>query len=141
LCNLYYIPVTWIALANMKYQLVISRDLFISSEFDMYCNGCTNIPFWRWIKRNQQCSISITCSDYDGEKLSNLQASNFTDCNSEYLSSFGFESALKFIACTLKYRHVFYEGKIDHTKGVIKSCNRRRDNTMTITRQATIYKT
>ena len=68
----------------------------------MHCGGCTNIPFWRWLKRNQQFSTSVTCSDYDGEKLSNLQASSFTDCFSEYLSTFGFESAIKFIAFTLK---------------------------------------
>jgi hypothetical protein len=48
-----------------------------SSEFDMDCNGCANIPFWRWIKRNQQFPTSITCSDYDGKQLSNLQASDF----------------------------------------------------------------
>jgi hypothetical protein len=63
---------------------------FISSGFDMYCGGCDNIPFWRWLKLNQTFSTSVTCSDCDGEKLSNLQANNYTDCFSEYLSTFGF---------------------------------------------------
>ena len=79
----------------------------------MYCGGCDNIPFWRWLKLNQTCSTSVTCSDCDGEKLSNLQANNYTDCFSEYLSTFGFESVIKFI---------LYEVKFDPTKGVIRNC-------------------
>ena len=51
----------------------------------MYCGGCYNIPFWRWIKRNQRFSSSVTCYDYDGEYLYNLQLKNFTECFSEYL--------------------------------------------------------
>jgi hypothetical protein len=46
-----------------------------------------NIPFWRWLKGNQMFSISITCCDYDGEKLSNLQLNNVTDCFREYYGS------------------------------------------------------
>ena len=63
----------------------------------MYC-GCDSIPFWRWLKLNQKFSTSITCYDYGGEKLYNLQPNDFTDCFSEYLSTFGFESVIKFIA-------------------------------------------
>ena len=51
----------------------------------MYCGGCYNIPFWRWIKRNRRYTSSVTCYDYDGEYLYNLQLKNFTDCFSEYL--------------------------------------------------------
>jgi hypothetical protein len=48
----------------IDYQLIIDRDIFISSKFDMYCGGCGSIPFWRWLKRNQQFSLSVTCNDY-----------------------------------------------------------------------------
>ena len=72
--------------------------MFISSEFDMYCDSCDSIPFWTWLKLNQKISTSITCRDYGGEKLTNLQQNNFNDCFSEYLSTFGFESVIKFIA-------------------------------------------
>ena len=78
----------------------------------MYCGGCDNVPFWRWLKLNQKFSTSITCSDYDDEKLSNLQANNVTDCFSEQLSTFGFENVVKLFV---------YEVKFDHTKGVIRS--------------------
>ena len=46
----------------------------------MYCGGCGSIPFWRWLKRNQQFSLSVTCNDYDGEYLYNLQPNNATKC-------------------------------------------------------------
>jgi hypothetical protein len=39
----------------------------------MHCGRCDNIPFWRWLKLNQKFTTSITCNDYDGEKLSNLK--------------------------------------------------------------------
>jgi hypothetical protein len=39
----------------------------------MHCGSCDNIPFWRWLKLNQKFTTSITCNDYDGEKLSNLK--------------------------------------------------------------------
>jgi len=68
----------------------------------MHCGECSNIPFWRWLKRNQKFSNYITCYDYGGEILSNLQPNNITDCFSEYLSNFGFESIIKFITYTLK---------------------------------------
>ena len=83
-------------------QLIINRDTFISSKFDMYCGGCENIPFWRWLKGNQLFSLSVTCNDYGGEYLYNLQPNNVTDCFREYLSTLGFESIIKFIAYTLK---------------------------------------
>ena len=51
----------------------------------MYCGGCGSIPFWRWLKRNQQFSLSVTCNDYDGEYLYNLQPNNATKCFGEYL--------------------------------------------------------
>ena len=54
----------------------------------MHCGDCDSIPFWRWLKGNQTFPTSITCIDYDGEKLSNLQPNNFTDCFSEYLCTF-----------------------------------------------------
>ena len=53
-----------------------------------------NIPFWRWLKGNQMFSISITCYDYDGEKLSNLQLNNVTGCFREYLCIFKSSNAL-----------------------------------------------
>jgi len=73
----------------------------------MYCAGCDNIPFWRWLKRNQKFSTSITCYDFDDEYLYNLQPNNFIDCFSEYLCTLGFESVIKFITYTQKYRPVF----------------------------------
>ena len=102
-------------------SIIHKQRYFISSVFDMYCGGCDNIPFWRWLKLNQTFSTSVTCSDCDGEKLSNLQANNVTDCFSEYLSTFGFESVIKFIV---------YEVKFDPTKGVIRNCksNDRQHN-------------
>jgi len=57
----------------------------------MYCGGCDNIPFWRWLKKNQKFT-SVTCNDYDGESLAKLQPNNFTDCFSEYLCTLSFES-------------------------------------------------
>jgi hypothetical protein len=52
----------------------------------MHCGDCENIPFWRWLKGHQTFTTSITCTDFDGgEKLSNLQANDFTGCFSEYL--------------------------------------------------------
>jgi hypothetical protein len=68
----------------------------------MYCGGCNNIPFWRWLNETQTYPTSITCNDFDGEYLSNLQPNNVTDCFREYLSTLGFESIIKFIAYTLK---------------------------------------
>ena len=55
-----------------------------SLGFDMYCGGCDNVPFWRWLKLNQKFSTSITCHDFDREYLSNLQLSNVTDCFGQY---------------------------------------------------------
>jgi len=57
-------------------SIIHKQRYFISSGFDMYCGD--NIPFWRWLKLNQTFSTSVTCSDCDGEKLSNLQANNVT---------------------------------------------------------------
>ena len=54
-------------------------------KFDMYCGGCGSIPFWGWLKRNQQFSLFVTCNDYDGEYLYNLQPDNATNCFGEYL--------------------------------------------------------
>jgi hypothetical protein len=51
----------------------------------MYCGGCSSIPFWRWLKRNQQFSLSVTCNDYGGAYLYSLQPNNATTCFGEYL--------------------------------------------------------
>ena len=67
----------------------------------MYCGGCNNIPFWRWLKLNQKFSTSITCNDYNGEYLYNVQPTNVTDCFGEYFCTW-FESVIKCIANTLK---------------------------------------
>ena len=75
----------------IQYQLVKNRDIFISSNFHMHCGGCDNIPFWRWLKVNQKMPTSITCNDFDGEKLSNLQLNEFTDCFSEYFCILSFK--------------------------------------------------
>jgi len=72
----------------------------------MYCGGCGNIPFWRWLKRNQQFSLSVTCNDYDGEYLYNLQPNNVTDCFGEYLCTW-FGRLIKCIANTLKISTCF----------------------------------
>ena len=68
----------------------------------MYCGACENIPFWRWLKGNQQFTTSIVCYDYDREQLYNLQPNNFTGCFSEYLRTFGLKSVITFIAYTLE---------------------------------------
>jgi hypothetical protein len=67
----------------------------------MYCGSCINIPFWRWLRLNKKFSNSITCYDLEGEKLSNLKPNRVADCFSEYLSTFGFESVIKFITYIL----------------------------------------
>ena len=51
----------------------------------MYCGGCVNVPFWGWLRRNQQFSLSVTCNDYDGEYLYNLQPDTATNCFGEYV--------------------------------------------------------
>ena len=56
----------------------------------MHCGECDTIPFWRRLKGNQMFSKSVTCNDYDGEKLSSLQPNDFTGCFSEYLCIFKF---------------------------------------------------
>ena len=86
---------------------MINIDTFISSKFDMYCGGCYNTPFWRWLKRNQQFSLSVTCNDYDGVYLYNIQPNNDTDCFSEYLCTLYFERVINCIANTLKISTCF----------------------------------
>ena len=66
----------------------------------MYCGGCGSIPFWGWLKRNQQFSLSVICNDYKGEYLYNLQPNNATDCFGEYCV-LGFQRVIKCIANTL----------------------------------------
>ena len=51
----------------------------------MYCGGCDNIPFWKWLIETQTYPTSITCNDFDGENLSNLQPNNGTGSLGEYL--------------------------------------------------------
>ena len=51
----------------------------------MHCGGCNNIPFWRWAKVNQKIPKSITCNDFDGEYLYNIQPEDFSDCFGKYL--------------------------------------------------------
>ena len=78
------------------------RFFSISSDFNMYCGGCDSIPFWRWLKRNQQFSfLSVTCIDYGGEYLYNLQPNTLTDCFGRYMRTW-FGRAIKCIANTLK---------------------------------------
>ena len=114
---------------GFKYQRENQQngDICTSSKFGMYCSSCRNIPFWRWLKINQELSSSITCYDNGGKKLYNLQPNKDTDCFSEYLSTLGFESVIKFIAYTLKYRPVLFEEKFDQSKGESEAVNRRID--------------
>ena len=66
----------------------------------MYCGGCGSIPFWGWLKRNQQFSLSVICNDYKGEYLYNLQPNNATDCFGEYLCTWfstGYQMYRKYI--------------------------------------------
>ena len=51
----------------------------------MKCGGCDNIPFWTWVKVNQTFTTNITCNDFDGDHLSNLQPNNGTGCFGKYL--------------------------------------------------------
>ena len=67
---------------------------------DMYCGGCNNITFWRWLKRNDKFSLSVTCNDYDGEYLYYLQPNNVTGCFGEYLCTWfgkGYQMYRKYI--------------------------------------------
>jgi len=114
------------------YQLVINRDIFlISSKFAMYCAGCGNIPFWRWLTRKQRLTTSIMCNDFNGEKLSNLQPNKVTDCFGEYLCTLGFESIIKFIAYTLKISTRFsMKNSLKMPKKKSEAVIRRTDNTM-----------
>ena len=82
------------------------QRLFISSDFDMYCGGCDSIPFWGWLRRNQQFSLSVTCIDYDGEYLYSLQPNNVTDCFGEYLVWKGYQMYRKYIN---NIKFFFYE--------------------------------
>ena len=49
-----------------------------SLDLHMYCGGCENIPFWRWLRK--QTTTSVTCNDYDGKSLAILEPNNLTDC-------------------------------------------------------------
>jgi hypothetical protein len=77
-------------------------DICIFSNFDMYCGGCYNVPFWRWLRINQNFSRSVTCNDYSGTYLENLQPSNFSHCFSEYLLVLRFDSIINYISPPLK---------------------------------------
>jgi hypothetical protein len=86
----------------------------------MYCGGCDNIPFWRWLRK--QTTTSVTCNDYNGKSLSNLQLSNITGCFREYLCT-------SFWKCYQIYRKYiknidpfFYEEEFEDTKEVIRRC-------------------
>ena len=84
----------------------------------MHCGGCDNIPFWRWLRK--QTATSVTCNDYDGKSLSNLQPSNFTGCFREYLCT----SFWKCYQINRKYTKnidpFFYEEEFEDTKEVIR---------------------
>ena len=68
----------------------------------MYCGGCDNIPFWKWLKETQTYPTSITCNDFDGK---NSLTYNLTMVLVPLVSTcvLGFESVIKFIAWTLNY--------------------------------------
>ena len=74
----------------------------------MHCGGCDGIP---WLKINQQFSLSVTCNDYDGEYLYDLQPNTVTGCFGEYLCTW-FERVVKYIANTLKISTCFSMKKI-----------------------------
>jgi hypothetical protein len=75
----------YVDLDRLDMFAAINIYIFICSDFDVHCRGCDNIPFWRWLKRNQTFSASIICNDFDREYLSNLQTNNVTGCFGEYL--------------------------------------------------------
>ena len=52
-----------------------------SLTFDMYCDSCGNIPFWRWLIGYHTFNISITCKDFDGKHLHEVPLNNVTDCS------------------------------------------------------------
>jgi len=96
----------------------------------MYCGGCENIPFWRWLKLNQKFSTSITCHDFDGQYLSNLQPNNVTDCFGEYLCTW-FWKCYQIYCIYIKNIDLFvYEEKFEDATEVIRSLILRTDNTM-----------
>jgi hypothetical protein len=71
--------------------------------------------YWIWIKSDT--TTGATCGAEPAYPVAEPEftpgANNVTDCFSEYLSTFGFESVIKFIV---------YEVKFDPTKGVIRNC-------------------
>ena len=111
----------------------------------MHCGDCDNIPFWRWLKVNQKFSTSITCYDFGKKYLSNLQPNNVTGCFGEYLCTLGFESAIKFIAYTLKIStRNSMKKRLKIPKKLSEAVIQRTDNAMAkrkVTKgQTTIYK-
>ena len=61
----------------------IHKVIFIifCSKFTMFC-GCTfNIPFWRGLNVRKKFSHSISCYDYTGLYLQDLETEDFYKCN------------------------------------------------------------
>jgi hypothetical protein len=46
----------------------------------MYCCSGGNIPFWGWLKGYHTFNISITCKDFHGKHLHEIQLNNVTVC-------------------------------------------------------------
>ena len=97
------------------------RFILISRKFDMHCGSCYNIPFWRWLKGNHTFTISITCNDFDGEHLPNVQLNNVTDCFGEYLCTSFWKSYQLYCTCMKNIDPFFYKEKFEVTKEVIRS--------------------
>ena len=75
----------------------------------MYCGCNVNIPFWTWLKENQNFASSIGCYDYDGLYLENLKPCSFDNCYGEHR-----------LQCVLKLLRVSEE-VFEDTKWVIRS--------------------
>jgi hypothetical protein len=89
----------------------------------MHCGSCENIPFWRWLKGNHTFNTSITCNDFDGEHLSNVQLNTFTDCFSEYLCTSFWKCYQIYCTCIKNIYPFFYKEKFENTKEVVRICN------------------
>ena len=135
---LYRYPISWKGFFTRQIptSCLLTVHLVISSNFDMYCGSCENIPFWRWLKETQKYPTSITCKDFDRKYLPSLQLNNVTDCSGEYLCTWFWKCYQIYCIYINNIDPLFYAEKFEDTKEVIRSLILRTDNTMAKRRRA-----
>ena len=78
LTNLNKLSLTNNPISFVSESAFVNLPKLTSLDLHMYCGGCENIPFWRWLRK--QTTTSVTCNDYDGKSLAILEPNNLTDC-------------------------------------------------------------